>query len=85
MSDYKIEKMEPDATAVYKGNKDWGDFSDLLGDNKSLTMIKVEKLKAPDDLKEIEDMDDDLQDGTMVDIGDLLSKLVKGGRHGMWN
>lgn len=85
MSDYKIEKMEPDATAVDKGNRDWGDFSDLLGDNKSLTMIKVEKLKAPDDLEDMEGMDDDMQDGTRVDISNLMHKLMKGGKHGLWD
>lgn len=83
MNKDEIEKMEPDATAVDKGRKSFENFSDLLGDNKSLTMIKVEKLKAPDDIDE--DTEEDIQDNTSVDLSDLMHKLMKGGHHGMWN
>ena len=83
MNNDEIEKMEPDATDVDKGRKSFENFSDLLGDNKSLTMIKVEKLKAPDDIDE--DTEEDIQDNTSVDLSDLMHKLMKGGKHGLWD
>ena len=70
-----MDKMPADNTSVYK-DKDFDNFSDLLGDNKSITMIKMEKLKAPDDMEDMEEMDDDIQDKTSVDVSDIINKLM---------
>lgn len=68
------DKMEADNTRVEKEPKDFGSFGDLLGDNKSVTIINVKKLKAPEEIEDMEE--DDVQDGTVVDLSSILKKLI---------
>lgn len=56
--------------------EDLDSLGDKLGDGKSITMIKIQKLKAPKDLSEMDEMDDDIQDGTSVDLSRLIDKLL---------
>lgn len=57
--------------------EDLDSLGDKFGDGKSITMIKIQKLKAPKDLSEMDEMDDDIQDDTSVDLSRLLDKLLR--------
>lgn len=72
----KVDKMVADNTRV-DTDRGFDSFNDWLGDNKSVTIIKVNKMKAPTDIEDMDDMDDDVQDGTAVDISDIIKKLMK--------
>lgn len=74
--DKYAEKMEADNTRV-DTDRGFDSFNDWLDDNKSITIIKMNKMKAPIDIEDMDDMDDDVQDGTAVDIADIIKKLMK--------
>ena len=57
--------------------EDLDSLGDKFGDDKSITMIKIQKLKAPKDLSEMDEMDDDIKDDTSVDLSRLIDKLLR--------
>ncbi len=70
-------KMPADNTMVEKRHE-MGSFKDLFkDDDKSMTIIKIKTLKAPEDMEDEESMDDDVQDGTKVDLGSKIHELLK--------
>lgn len=57
--------------------EDLDSLGDKFGDDKSITVVKIQKLKAPKDLSEMDEMDDDIQDDTSVDLSRLIDKLLR--------
>ena len=69
--------MPADKTMVDK-HHEMKSFRDLLNDGDgSMTIIKIKKLKAPEDMNEEESMDDDIQDNTRNDLGSKIRELLK--------
>ena len=69
--------MPADKTMVDK-HHEMKSFRDLLDDGEhSMTIIKIKTLKAPEDIKDEESMDDDIQDNTRNDLGSKIRELLK--------
>ena len=60
--------------------EDLDSLGDKFGDGKSITVVNIQKLKAPKDLSEMDEMDEmdeDIQDDTSVDLSHLIDKLLR--------